>query len=81
MLWKISVTVIAMWVLRTLSSYTMNGFINILLVIAVLTLLLRMISGRQVGDRTSSSPGAGMFQPLHGSSELSRSTRIKAGLR
>ena len=57
MLWKISVTVIAMWVLRTLSSYTMNGFINILLVIAVLTLLLRMISGRQVGDRTSSSPG------------------------
>jgi len=63
MLWKISVTVIAMWVLRTLSSYTMNGFINILLVIAVLTLLLRMISGRQVGDRTSSSPGAGMFQP------------------
>ena len=48
MLWKISVILIAMWVLRTLSSYTMNGFINILLVIATVTLLCRLISGRQV---------------------------------
>jgi Family of unknown function (DUF5670) len=54
---KISVIVIAMWVLRTLSSYTMNGFINILLVIAIVTLLLRVISSRQVGAGTSSSPG------------------------
>jgi hypothetical protein len=57
MFWKISVILIAMWVLRTLSSYTMNGFINILLVIAIVTLLLRLISGRQVGAGTGSSPG------------------------
>jgi hypothetical protein len=56
MLWKVSVILIAMWVLRTLSSYTMNGFINILLVIAIVTLLLRLISGRQVGAGTGSSP-------------------------
>jgi uncharacterized protein DUF5670 len=57
MSWKIGVILIAMWVLRTLSSYTMNGFMNILLVIAIVTLLLRLISGRQVGAGTSSSPG------------------------
>ena len=57
MLWKFSVILIAMWVLRTLSSYAMNGFINILLVVAILTLLLRLIIGRGVRDRTSSSPG------------------------
>jgi hypothetical protein len=48
MLWNISVIVVAMWVLRTLSSYTMNGFINIFLVIAIVTLLLRLMSGRKV---------------------------------
>ena len=48
MLWKISVILIAMWVLRTLASYTTNGFINILLVIATVVLLLRLLSGRQV---------------------------------
>ena len=65
MFWKISVILVAMWVLRTLSSYAMNGFINILLVIAILILLLRLIIGRGVRDRTSSSPGAGMFPLLY----------------
>jgi Family of unknown function (DUF5670) len=53
-MWRtMSLILIAMWVLRTLSSYTMNGFIQILLVITIVTLLLRLISGRQVVD-----PGA-----------------------
>jgi len=43
MLWRISVILIAMWVLRTLSSYTMNGFINIFLVVVTVILLLRLI--------------------------------------
>jgi Family of unknown function (DUF5670) len=48
-MWRtMSLILIAMWVLRTLSSYTMNGFIQILLVITIVTLLLRLISGRQV---------------------------------
>ena len=48
MLWTISVVLIVMWLLGMLSSYTMNGFIHILLVIAVVTVLLRLISGRRV---------------------------------
>ena len=45
MLWTISVILIVMWLLGMASSYTMGGFIHILLVIAVVTVLLRLISG------------------------------------
>ena len=48
MLWTISVILIAMWVLGMVSSYTMNGFIHILLVIAIVTVLLQLISGRRI---------------------------------
>ena len=48
MLWTISLILIVMWVLGMVSSYTMNGFIHILLVIAIVTVLLRLISGRRV---------------------------------
>ena len=48
MLWTISVILIVMWVLGMVSSYTMGGFIHVLLVIAVITVLLRLISGRRV---------------------------------
>jgi Family of unknown function (DUF5670) len=48
MLWAICVILIVMWVLGMVSSYTMGGFIHILLVIAILTVLLRLINGRRV---------------------------------
>ena len=48
MLWTISLILIVLWVLGMVSSYTMGGFIHILLVIAVVTLLLRLISGRRI---------------------------------
>jgi hypothetical protein len=48
MLWTISVILIVLWALGMLSSYTMGGFIHILLVIAVVTVLLRLITGRRV---------------------------------
>ena len=48
MLWTISVILIVLWALGMLSSYTMGGFIHILLVIAIVTVLLRLISGRSV---------------------------------
>ena len=48
-MWRtIGAILIAMWVLRMLSSYTMNGFIQVGLVITIVTLLLRLISGRHV---------------------------------
>ncbi len=48
MLWTISVILIVLWLLGLATSYTMGGFIHILLVIAVVTILVRVISGRQI---------------------------------
>lgn len=48
MLWTISVILIVLWALGMVSSYTMGGFIHLLLVIAVVTVLLRLIGGRRV---------------------------------
>ena len=48
MLWTIAVVLIILWALGLLTSFTMNGFIHVLLVIAVIVVLLRIISGRKV---------------------------------
>ncbi|MEO7464887.1 MAG: lmo0937 family membrane protein [Nitrosospira sp.] len=47
MLYTIAVVLIILWLLGVVSSYTMGGFIHILLVIAVVVVLLRVISGRR----------------------------------
>ena len=47
MLWTIFVILLVLWLLGLVSSYTMGGFIHILLVIAVVVLLLQLISGRR----------------------------------
>jgi hypothetical protein len=48
MLYTIAVILVILWLLGVVSSYTMGGFIHILLVIAVVIILLRLISGRAV---------------------------------
>jgi hypothetical protein len=48
MLQLIAVVLIVLWLLGTISSYTMGGFIHILLVIAVVMILMRIIQGRRV---------------------------------
>jgi hypothetical protein len=48
MLQTIAVVLIVLWLLGMLTSYTMSGFIHILLVIAVVTLLIRLIQGRSI---------------------------------
>ncbi len=48
MLWTVALIFIVLWVLGIVTSNTMNGFIHILLVIAVITVLLRVIQGRRV---------------------------------
>jgi hypothetical protein len=48
MLYTIAVVLIVLWLLGLVSSYTMGGFIHVLLVIAVVVVLLRVISGRKV---------------------------------
>jgi hypothetical protein len=48
MLYTIAVVLIVLWLLGLVTSYTMGGFVHILLVIAVVMILLRLISGRGV---------------------------------
>ncbi len=48
MLYTIAVVLLILWVLGLVTSYTVGGFIHILLVIAVVMVLLRLISGRGV---------------------------------
>jgi len=48
MLWTIFVILLILWLLGVVSSYTIGGFIHILLVIALVVLLIRVIQGRRV---------------------------------
>lgn len=48
MLETIAVILIILWLLGLVSSYTMGGFIHILLVIAIVVVVLRVIQGRKV---------------------------------
>ncbi|MEB0134841.1 lmo0937 family membrane protein [Actimicrobium sp. CCC2.4] len=47
MLYTIAVVLIILWLLGIVTSYTLGGFVHILLVIAVVVILLRIISGRK----------------------------------
>lgn len=46
MLYTIAVVLVILWLLGMVTSYTVGGFIHILLVIAIVVVLLRVISGR-----------------------------------
>ena len=47
MLWTIFVILLVLWLLGLVSSYTLGGFIHILLVLAIVVLLINLISGRR----------------------------------
>ncbi|WP_372521665.1 lmo0937 family membrane protein [Sulfuricaulis sp.] len=47
MLYTLAVVLVILWILGLVSSYTMGGFIHILLVIAIVVVLLNVISGRK----------------------------------
>ena len=46
MLWTIFVVLLVLWLLGLVSSYTMGGFIHVLLVLAIVVVLIRVIQGR-----------------------------------
>lgn len=48
MLETIAIVLIILWLLGLVSSYTMGGFIHILLVLAIVLILIRLIQGRRV---------------------------------
>ena len=50
MLWTIAIILAALWLLGVVSSYTLGGFIHLLLVLAAVVVLVRLIQGRRVID-------------------------------
>ena len=47
MLWTIFVILLVMWLLGLVSSYTLGGYIHLLLVVAVIVLIVNLVSGRR----------------------------------
>jgi hypothetical protein len=48
MLWTLFVVLLVLWLVGVVSSYTLGGFIHILLVIALITVVLQLVAGRRV---------------------------------
>jgi len=48
LIWTVAIILLVLWVLGMVSSYTIGGFIHILLVVAVVVLLVRLIQGRRM---------------------------------
>jgi hypothetical protein len=48
MFYTIAVVLVVLWLLGMVTSYTMGGFIHVLLVVAIIAILLRVISGRKL---------------------------------
>jgi hypothetical protein len=48
MLWTIAVILAVLWLLGMVSSYTMGGFVHLLLVLAVAVVLINLIQGRRI---------------------------------
>jgi len=48
MLTTIAVILIVLWLLGIVTSYTLGGFINILLVIAIIMILVRLVRGERI---------------------------------
>jgi uncharacterized protein DUF5670 len=47
MLWTIAVILVVLWALGMVTSYTLSGFVHILLVLAIVMVLIRIIQGRR----------------------------------
>jgi hypothetical protein len=48
MLWTIAVVLLILWALGLIAGYTISGFIHVLLVVAIIVVLIRVITGRRV---------------------------------
>jgi hypothetical protein len=48
MLWTIALILLILWALGMVSSYTLGGFIHLLLVLAIIVVLIRVIQGRSI---------------------------------
>ena len=49
LIWTVAIVLAVLWLLGMVSSYTIGGFIHVLLVVAVIVVLIRLIQGRRLG--------------------------------
>jgi Family of unknown function (DUF5670) len=47
LLWTIAIILLILWLLGMVSSYTLGGFVHLLLVLAIIVILIRVIQGRR----------------------------------
>ncbi len=47
MLWTIFIILLVLWLVGLVSSYTMGGFIHLLLVLALIVLVINLVTGRR----------------------------------
>jgi hypothetical protein len=47
LLWTVAIILVILWVLGLVTSYTLGGFVHILLVLAIIVVLIRVIQGRR----------------------------------
>jgi hypothetical protein len=48
MLWTLAVILVVLWALGMVTSYTLGGFIHLLLVVALIVVVVRVIQGRRI---------------------------------
>lgn len=48
MLWTIAAILVVLWLLGMLTSFTLGGFLHVLLVIAVIVIIVRLVQGRRI---------------------------------
>jgi len=48
MLWTIAVILVVLWLVGLITSFTLGGFIHVLLVIAVIVIIIRLLQGRKI---------------------------------
>jgi len=48
MLWTIAIVLVILWLLGLITSFTLGGFIHVLLVIAVIVVIIRLVQGKKI---------------------------------
>jgi len=48
MLWTIAVILVVLWILGLVTSFTLNGFIHVLIVLAIIVIVIKLLQGRKV---------------------------------
>jgi hypothetical protein len=52
MLWLVAIILILLWIIGLLTSFTLGGFIHVLIIVAVILVLVRIIRGRRIFSRS-----------------------------